>query len=281
MLASASGRWLSFGGGKQINFYRQPFLDHFWLRILNPYITSLFFFTLPKVASDSFRNTAMFRICSTLSIVGLKTLIFHPFEVASLHYLLQPPGSVLNFRSTIEALVRIARCNPYYLWTGVLENLVSNCAQAVLSRETSALLGDYFQKKRVGSWAVGLIATAVDVAMLTPLRTLSSRAMSRTPLLRSLPGLVQYQSSTFEHAKQIWTQEGVMGFYRGWPFVIAARALNLLLFSVWRAFSDYTKLYRYRKGMLAVPVIAALSLSADLAGLRPVELPWDLNPSLP
>lgn len=271
---SATGKWLAAGTGKPASFYRQPYFDQLWVRILDPFFTMIFSSWLPSVVDDSWKYTFLGRVFGALSEAGVKTLFLHPFEVAFLHYTLQPAGSQLNFRSTLDVISRLAACNPFYLWSGVLETLVARSVHAVLLREVNVRLAPIMNHKKFGRIGLDLIRTCIEIALVSPLRVISIRAMCHTPLLRQLTGFVQYSQNPIEHAKQIWASEGLAGFYRGAPFVLISRIISLTVVHIWQSLYARRGFSRARAPIVyVIPVLAALSFASDLNGLRGLP-PW-------
>jgi len=271
---SARGKWLAVGTGKPASFYRQPYFDQLWVRLLDPISTMYFASWLPSVVDDRWKDSILWRALGALSDAGLRTLLLQPFEVACLHYSLQPPGSQLNFRSTLDAMSRLASYNPFYLWSGVLETLVARSLHAVVLRELNVRIGPHLHRKRFGKIFVDFLRTCVEVALISPFRVISIRAMCNTPLLRQLPGFVQYSQNPIEHAKHIWATEGLAGFYRGALFIFASRAISIVIVNIWLNFACRRALARRRAPVaFVVPMLAALSFASDLNGLRGLP-PW-------
>lgn len=217
-----------------------------------------------------------------LAEVAMRTIVLHPFEVSSLHYMLQPPGTALNYRSTTEAMASIARYSPIYLWTGLLESLVARCAQVLVTRELAPAISAQFPGWTVPSYMSDLLRASLDVLLVSPFRVLATQAMCNTPLLRALPGFVQYSSSPLEHIQGIWRSEGFFGFYRGAALTFAARILGIVGNRIWRKMYSFVSRNRvqpvvYLGFQVSIGLIAFTSLVIDVSNLQTRSYPWEIE----
>lgn len=174
----------------------------------------------------------------------LSHLLLHPFTVAHHHYLLQPMRPVYQFTSTLDALTKLWRLNPAYLFFGLSETLFSSVygifiymevaprLQSVMAAGIDALVSlkeRYFprpQNKPVfldgnrifKALALYFLNPIPSILLAHPMIALATQAMSRTPIFAANPSYCLKDlrdNSLRQHLLSIWYKAGVFGFYRG------------------------------------------------------------------
>ena len=283
-LANASGQWALQPGSKPVSFYPFKFLfNEMWHHILKHYIYSVVTRLTMNTGLSGAPDEKLCGLRKTtwraVIVTAIRSLIHHPFRVGHLHFSLQPVGTELNFSSTLQAMAKIASVSPLYLFTGLAEEMVAQISNVLLTQEIVVPLIAPLKQKYTALHDLAL--AGLSVIICAPTSIISNVARSNTPLLRNTNVFRPAYPSYLAAVAGIWHTEGIKGFFRGWPFMIAQRFLALSFIRSWDYLSKHTNLYHYSWQRSAFfSVLTAVSFLADLACSFPRKYPWE-DPQFP
>ena len=271
-LETAKGKWLGQG---DVRYYTGSLrFNELWHHVMKHYTQGLLYSETPSSLRQNpterrwlLRNGTWAALITALQ----RSLLFHPFRVGHLHFHLLPRGAPGGFRSTLHAMSVLASLNPLYLYTGLLEELLSQLIITLVDREL--ILPNLSWLKSYSTLLHDLAYTILNSVVLAPMSILSAMARSNTPLLRSLP-IKQYPTNFFERIKAIWSNDGITGFYRGWPFLLLQRISVLSLVHTSERLQSSININRRQSGILYASIVG-LSIANDFDVSFPKSFPWE------
>lgn len=195
---------------------------------------------------------------------ALATLINQPFWIASRHAcLLASNPACPGFLSTVDAIRTISSVSPLYLWSGTLERFIYRVSTGIVYFVVGRLIDRYCPDWRLALFWLPAVATEV---LTSPLRVLASQTGLRTPWLLSA-GYAQYSPSLPSHIAEIWTNEGLAGFYRGLLPILTYRCSVYLAASLMTTLATSTLHQRNVTGSLCIIGVTA-SVASFVYDLR-------------